>query len=99
MIIYRARGLGLWQQEEPDRNPSLEIALGAGRARVLQLLTTPANTGEIARKLHITAGAASQHLSRLNDAGLVEPYRSGRRVYYHLTDRGAQLLLLFDRAG
>ena len=99
MIIYMARGVGLWQQDLPDRNPSLEIALGEGRARVLQQLTTPANTGEIARKLHITAGAASQHLSRLNQAGLVEPHRNGRRVYYHLTDRGAQLLLLFDLAG
>ena len=99
MIIYVARGVGLWRQDMPERNPSLEIALGEGRARVLQQLTTPANTGEIARKLHITAGAASQHLSRLNEAGLVEPHRNGRRVYYHLTDRGAQLLLLFDRAG
>lgn len=99
MLIYSARGIGLWRQDMPDRNPSLEMALGEGRARVLQVLTTPANTGEIARKLHITAGAASQHLGRLNEAGLVEPHRSGRRVYYHLTDRGAHLLLLFDRAG
>jgi DNA-binding transcriptional ArsR family regulator len=98
MLIYGARGIGLWDQTIPQRNESLEIALGEGRARVLQVLSTPSNTGEIARRLHMTAGAASQHLSKLNQAGLVEPHRSGKRVYYHLTDRGAQLLVLFDRA-
>jgi DNA-binding transcriptional ArsR family regulator len=98
MLIYSPRGLGLWQQEVPERNQSLELALGEGRARVLQTLAIPSNTGEIARKLDISAGAASQHLGRLQQAGLVEPHRSGRRVYYQLTDRGAQLLTLFDRA-
>jgi DNA-binding transcriptional ArsR family regulator len=98
MLIYSPRGLGLWQQSTPEHNHSLELTLGEGRARVLQTLTTPSNTGEIARRLDISAGAASQHLSRLQQAGLVEPNRSGRRVYYRLTDRGAQLLTLFDRA-
>jgi DNA-binding transcriptional ArsR family regulator len=98
MLLYSPRGLGLWQQSVRERNPSLELALGEGRARVLQTLATPSNTGEIARRLDISAGAASQHLSRLQQAGLVEPNRSGRRVYYRLTDRGAQLLTLFERA-
>ncbi len=99
MLIYGARGVGRWDQSIAKGNESLEIALGEGRARVLQVLATPANTGEIARRLHMTAGAASQHLSRLNQAGLVEPHRSGKRVYYHLTDRGAQLLTLFNTVG
>ena len=98
MLIYSPRGLGLWQQSVKERNHSLELALGEGRARVLQTLAIPSNTGEIAKRLDISAGAASQHLSRLQQAGLVEPNRSGRRVYYRLTDRGAQLLTLFDRA-
>lgn len=98
MLIYSPRGLGLWQQSTQERNQSLELALGEGRARVLQTLSIPSNTGEIARRLDITAGAASQHLSRLQQAGLVEPNRSGRHVYYRLTDRGAQLLTLFDHA-
>jgi DNA-binding HxlR family transcriptional regulator len=96
MLIYSPRGLGLWQQSAQEHNHSLELALGEGRARVLQTLATPSNTGEIARRLEISAGAASQHLSRLQQAGLVEPNRSGRRVYYHLTDRNAQLLTLFN---
>lgn len=98
MIIYTARGVGNWRPVESDRNQSLELALGEGRARVLQVLANPANTGEIARRLEISAGAASQHLSRLQQAGLVEPHRSGRRVYYRLTHRGSQLLTLFDQA-
>ena len=96
MLEYPSRGTGIWWRPAiPTLDQSLEIALGEGRARVLRLLSTPANTGEIGRQLQITAGAASQHLGRLNQAGLVEPHRSGKRVYYHLTDRGAKLLALF----
>ncbi|MBZ0302345.1 MAG: winged helix-turn-helix domain-containing protein [Anaerolineae bacterium] len=98
MIIYTARGVGNWRPRSQEDNPSLELALGEGRARVLQTLSIPSNTGEIARRLHISAGAASQHLGRLQQAGLVEPHRSGRRVFYRLTDRGTQLLVLFDLA-
>ena len=99
MLVYAPRGGGLWQQETGSHiSHSLEIALGAARARVLQLLVTPANTGEIARRLHLTAGAVSQHLGRLNEAGLVEPHRSGRRVFYHLTPRGKDLIELFERS-
>ncbi|MBZ0289483.1 MAG: helix-turn-helix domain-containing protein, partial [Anaerolineae bacterium] len=70
MLLYHARGMGLWRQTAPTSNESLEIALGAGRARVLQSLATPLNTGEIARQLEITSAAVSQHLGRLQEAGL-----------------------------
>jgi len=96
MLAYQSRGVGLWWREnEPIPDESLEIALGAGRARVLRALATPSSTGEVAHQLQITAGAASQHLSRLAQAGLTEPQRSGQRVYYHLTRRGEKLLALF----
>ncbi len=97
MLIYGVRGLGLWQQSLPESNTSLEAALGAARARVLQALIPPANTGEVARKLALSAGAVSQHLNRLNEAGLVEPHRSGKRVFYQLTRRGQALIDLFER--
>jgi DNA-binding transcriptional ArsR family regulator len=97
MLIYSPRGTGLWWHELPDKpNQSLEIALGAGRAHVLQALATPSNTGELARRLNLTSGAVSQHLSRLRQAGLVDSQRSAKKVYYSLTPRGVQLLLLFD---
>jgi len=96
LLGYGARGRGLWYQHTPESNQQLAIALGTGRAQVLQMLIMPATTSEIARQLHVTAGAISQHLTRLNQAGLVETYRIGKRVYYRLSDRGDQLIQLFS---
>jgi DNA-binding transcriptional ArsR family regulator len=97
MLGYRPRGTGLWWKEAPtEPDPSLEIIIGAGRARVLQALMTPTSTGDLARKIGLTAGATSQHLGRLHQAGLVQPHRSGKRVYYQLTIKGEHLLALFD---
>jgi DNA-binding transcriptional ArsR family regulator len=96
MLTYRAWGSSLWYREPALPNISLEIALGASRAQVLQSLAIPSTTGEIAFRLHLTAGAASQHLGRLTKAGLIEPRRRGKRVYYHLTTRGESLLAAFD---
>jgi DNA-binding transcriptional ArsR family regulator len=98
MLIYGARGAGIWQTEAPDRNESLEVALGVGRARVLQGLMMPSSTSELAVRLEITAGAASQHLARLQEAGLVESHRMSHRVYYQLTQKGEDLLALFGAA-
>lgn len=97
MVAYGVRSAGLWHSRKPPVNQSLELALGASRAMILQSLTTPMNTGALAIKLCITASAASQQLGRLTKAGLVAQYRSGKRVYYQLTRRGAELLALFDR--
>jgi hypothetical protein len=96
MIGYTPRGVGVSCQSTRASKP-LELALGAGRARVLQGLRTPASTGELAHKLNLTSGAISQQLHRLMRAGLVEPHRSGKRVYYRLTRRGEELLALFER--
>jgi DNA-binding transcriptional regulator PaaX len=35
------------------------------------------------------------HLSRLKTAGLVEPHRSGKRVFYRLSGAGESLLGIF----
>ncbi len=96
LVMYSARGAGMWKQSVPESNESLELALGAGRARVLIALILPRNTGELARLLDISSGAVSQHLARLHQAGLVEPRRVGKRVFYHLTDRGENLIALFN---
>jgi DNA-binding transcriptional ArsR family regulator len=99
MLAYGIRGGGLWYQAASHPNESLELALGTGRARVLQLLMTPSSNQEVAHKAQITASAASQQLLRLTKAGLVEPHRSGKWVYYYLTERGENLLALFDTTG
>ena len=97
MFIYGARGTGLWHYSEPD-NPdeALQITLGVGRSRVFYALTTPRSTNELAFLLDITAGAVSQHLNKLNQAGLVESSRSGKRVFYRLSQRGQSLIELFS---
>jgi hypothetical protein len=95
MIIYTARGAGLWQYELPRPSEALELTLGVGKARLLVALETPLNTGELAHKLILTAGAVSQQLKNLQQAGLVESFRSGKNVYHRLTLRGEKLMELF----
>ena len=49
---------------------------------VLIALDAPRSTGEVARRLEITPGGASQHLSSLKAAGLVSSNRHCRGVLY-----------------
>ena len=96
MLIYQTRGLGLWNRApgtEPDE--ALQITLGTSRARLLQQLTEPAHTNDLALRLNLTAGAISQQLGRLSQAGLIESYRSGSKVLYRLSARGERLLDVF----
>ena len=96
MLIYQTRGLGLWNREpsaEPDE--ALQLTLGTSRARLLQTLIEPAHTNDLALRLNLTAGAVSQQLGRLSQAGLIESYRSGSKVFYHLSPRGERLLDVF----
>ncbi|MBK8138899.1 MAG: helix-turn-helix transcriptional regulator [Chloroflexi bacterium] len=95
MVIYGARGVGS-HVAPPDLDDTLELIMGGARASVLQgLEDTPATTTELAHHLHLTAGAVSQHLTLLHRAGLVNPQRSGKRVYYQISNKGAELLRLF----
>lgn len=96
MLAYGVRGAGLWYQKAPPSNQSLEHALGVGRARVLQVLRMPISNAEVAHKARISTATASQHLMRLKKAGLVQHQRHGKRVYYSLTERGENLLNLFE---
>lgn len=96
MIIYPARGAGLWYSApQLDPEQSLQVLLGSGRAKLLVTLQTPAHTSELAQRLSVTSGAVSQQLAKLNEAGLVDSHRSSHKVYYRLTERGQQLLDLF----
>jgi DNA-binding transcriptional ArsR family regulator len=97
-LAYGPRGVAkLWTSSTPPPNgTALEAALGAGRASVLKgLLPVPRTTTELARQLRQSPAAVSAHLSRLKAAGLVEPHRSGRRVYYRLSYAGESLLQIF----
>ncbi len=95
-LVYSPRGVArLWETGRPPTDEALTAALGAGRASVLKSLVVPSTTTELARSLAISPSAVSQQLARLRRAGLVEPHRRGRRVYYRLSLCGEQLLDLF----
>jgi DNA-binding transcriptional ArsR family regulator len=96
-LAYGPRGVAnLWTSSSPAPNgTALEAALGTGRASVLKSLPVPRTTTELARQLGLSPAAVSAHLSRLKAAGLVEPHRSGKRVYYRLSGAGESLLGIF----
>jgi DNA-binding transcriptional ArsR family regulator len=52
-------------------------------------------TTELAHQLRLSPAAVSAHLSKLKAAELVEPQRSGKRVYYRLSYAGESLLGIF----
>jgi DNA-binding transcriptional ArsR family regulator len=96
-LIYAPSGAAkLWVSSPSDVESALVAALGFGRASVLKGLAIPRTTTELARQLGLSPGTASEHLSRLRRAGLVEPHRSGRSVFYRLSREGEQLIELFS---
>jgi DNA-binding transcriptional ArsR family regulator len=101
-LAYAPRGAAkLWNSSSPAPNgTALEAALGAGRASVLKsLLPAPSTTTELAQQLCLSPASVSAHLSRLKTAELVEPHRSGRKVYYRLSCAGESLLRIFGETG
>jgi len=97
-LAYGPRGVAkLWTSSSPPPDgTALEAALGTGRASVLKGLLVPTTTTELATQLRLSPAAVSSHLSRLKAAGLVEPHRDGKRVYYRLSCAGESLLGIFD---
>jgi DNA-binding transcriptional ArsR family regulator len=98
-LAYGPRGVAkLWSSSSPASNgTALEAALGAGRASVLKSLSPmPTTTTELANQLRLSPSAVSAHLLRLKAAELIEPHRSGRKVFYRLSGAGEELLGIFS---
>lgn len=89
-IYYPAPGRYLWV--EPATPPSLDRLLGATRAKILAALATPMQTSVVARLMGVTAPTASEHLTVLREAGLIDSTRAGRTTLHELTGRGLALL-------
>jgi hypothetical protein len=101
-LAYPPRGAAsLWiRSSPPSHGTALGAALGDSRASVLKgLISAPTTTTELSRQLRLAPAAVSAHLSRLKAAGLVEPHRSGRKVYYRLSCSGESLLEVFGETG
>ncbi len=98
-LLYPARGAGtVWQSGVAADVPvaadreALEMLLGEPRARLLEVLCSPATTTALARRLGVTPSAISQHLAILHRGGLVDRQRSGRTVLYQTSELGLALL-------
>ncbi|MFF1817199.1 DUF5937 family protein [Kribbella sp. NPDC058245] len=84
---YPPRGqANLWTVVEPPTPQDLAQLIGTARARILQLLTHPRTTTDVAAELQVTPSAVSQHLQLLRRTGLVEPQRAGKQVLYRPTE-------------
>ena len=82
-----ASGVGVSPQGE-----ALAALLGRTRSRVLQAADEGCTTGEMARRLHISAAAASQHTTVLRNAGLLVSQRERNTVLHTLTPLGRAVL-------
>ncbi|MGW4461082.1 transcriptional regulator [Micromonospora sp. NPDC004704] len=71
---------------------ALAALLGRTRANVLEVVDEGCSTGEVARRLHISAAAASQHATVLRNAGLLVSQRDRNTVRHTLTPLGRAML-------
>ncbi|WP_026414014.1 ArsR/SmtB family transcription factor [Actinomadura oligospora] len=93
LISYPARGRGaVWDQAVPEGAAALTELLGAPRTRLLIMLASPASTTELARRLGVTPGGISRHLTALHACGLLNRTRAGRSVLYMRSPVGDQLV-------
>jgi DNA-binding transcriptional ArsR family regulator len=92
VIAYAAPGTSLlWEAADGTDRDGLGQVLGPTRARVMLAVAMPASTVDVAHQLEMSNALASHHLKALEDQGLVDGVRFGRRVYYRLTARGQRL--------
>ncbi|MET7621510.1 winged helix-turn-helix domain-containing protein [Streptomyces sp. NPDC005408] len=92
-LRYPPRGIGtLWEQRPQPCSNALAGVLGRTRALLLAELAAPASTTDLARRIAISAGGVSQHLTALREAGLVSAHRTGRVVLYARTSVGEALM-------
>jgi DNA-binding transcriptional ArsR family regulator len=75
--------------KEDKKIAELSKVLGIDtRVRIIRLLKErPLCVGALAKRLGITAGAASQHLRIMKATGLVVPYKRGYFMHYSLNEK------------
>lgn len=87
LLGYPPRGQAhLWSVVAPPSRHDLAQLIGTPRARILELLTHPRTTTDLAGELKVTPSAVSQHLQLLRRTGLVESERTGKQVLYRPTE-------------
>ncbi|MFI0508504.1 ArsR/SmtB family transcription factor [Streptomyces sp. WSLK1-5] len=94
VLAYPVAHPATWVPEatRERRAEALAALIGRTRARVLTCVGTAATTGEIARRLGISASSASEHVAALRAVDLADSRRDGTCVVHTLTPLGAALL-------
>jgi hypothetical protein len=83
--------LELWGNGSSGRL-ALQALLGRTRALALEATVDPCTTGELARRIGVSAATASHHAGVLRQARLISTRRNGGAVLHSITTRGAMLL-------
>jgi hypothetical protein len=101
VLVYPVERLGGLNISADDTAPDAEresgrealaALLGRTRAAVLEVVDAGCSTGEVARRLGISAAAASQHATVLRNAGLLVTRRERNTVLHTLTPLGRAML-------
>ncbi|TDB75787.1 helix-turn-helix domain-containing protein [Micromonospora sp. KC723] len=90
--LVPAAGAGTGPAGEETGREALAALIGRTRAAVLEASDDGCTTGEMARRLAISAAAASQHAAVLRKAGLLVSQRDRNRVLHTLTPLGRAML-------
>ncbi|MCZ7420818.1 MULTISPECIES: winged helix-turn-helix domain-containing protein [unclassified Micromonospora] len=96
VLVYPVDRLGGLTGDAPAAGDTgreaLAALLGRTRAAVLAASDDGCTTGELARRLRISAAAASQHTTVLRNAGLLVSHRDRNTVLHTLTPLGRAIL-------
>ncbi|MGC3859736.1 ArsR/SmtB family transcription factor [Micromonospora chersina] len=98
VLVYPVDRLGGLMPEagaghaDAAQREALAALLGRTRAGVLEAADEGCTTGEVARRLRISAAAASQHTTVLRNAGLLVSHRDRNTVLHTLTPLGRAVL-------
>ncbi|WIM99633.1 winged helix-turn-helix domain-containing protein [Actinoplanes oblitus] len=82
----------LWHRPGETGERALAGLLGGTRAAALRVIAGGCTTSELAQRIGISPGGASQHATVLREAGLVVSHRHRNTVRHTLTDLGLGLL-------
>jgi hypothetical protein len=92
-LFYPAHGVTeTWAGDDGRGEAALAAVLSAGRARLLVALREPMSTSEAAAAAGLTISTASEHLTALRKARLVDHRRDGKRTLHWRSPIGEALL-------
>ncbi|MEU1665268.1 ArsR family transcriptional regulator [Streptomyces sparsogenes] len=79
-------------EDDPATTNALAALLGRTRAALLEQLTRPRTTTDLARDLGVAKSSVSEHTKTLRDAHLITAQRDGKTVWHSCTPLGLSLV-------